>query len=74
MDESTSALDTANEEGLYSQLREAGIAYVSVGHRPTLASFHDTVLRLLPASDSSGNASPRLSTWEVKQIGAGTLV
>jgi putative ATP-binding cassette transporter len=42
------------------------MAYVSVGHRPTLTSFHDTVLeldgsgawRLLPASgyDFGGNA------------------
>lgn len=74
MDESTSALDTVNEEALYAQLRQAGISYVSVGHRPTLASFHDTVLRLLPASGGSGNASPRLSSWEVKEIGAGTPV
>ena len=33
MDESTSALDTANERLLYRALRDAGITYVSVGHR-----------------------------------------
>ncbi len=33
MDESTSALDTANERRLYQALRDAGITFVSVGHR-----------------------------------------
>ena len=33
MDESTSALDTANERLLYQTLRAAGITFVSVGHR-----------------------------------------
>jgi putative ATP-binding cassette transporter len=33
MDESTSALDTANERVLYQALRDAGITFVSVGHR-----------------------------------------
>jgi len=48
MDESTSALDVANEAHLYGALRGAGITFVSIGHRPTLTAFHDTVLRLEP--------------------------
>lgn len=38
MDESTSALDTGNEAALYAALGEAGITYVSVGHRPSLVN------------------------------------
>ena len=58
LDEATSALDVATEKRLYQLLLEREMAFVSVGHRPTLTSFHDTVLeldgsggwRLLPAS------------------------
>ena len=53
MDESTSALDTANEALLYAALRRAGVTYVSVGHRPTLLRFHERVL-LLAGSGSGG--------------------
>ena len=47
LDEATSALDVANEARLYEQLRASGATYVSVGHRPSLFAFHDTVLELL---------------------------
>jgi putative ATP-binding cassette transporter len=58
LDEATSALDVATERHLYSLLSEREMAFVSVGHRPTLTAFHDTVLeldgsgkwRLLPAA------------------------
>jgi putative ATP-binding cassette transporter len=58
LDEATSALDVATERHLYSLLAEREMACVSVGHRPTLTAFHDTVLeldgsgawRLLPAA------------------------
>jgi len=58
LDEATSALDVTTETHLYSLLREREMAFVSVGHRPTLTAFHDTVLeldgsggwRLLPAA------------------------
>lgn len=43
MDESTSALDTENERGLYQALAAAGITFVSVGHRPSLVEFHQQV-------------------------------
>ncbi|KAL6783973.1 hypothetical protein ACKKBG_A04255 [Auxenochlorella protothecoides x Auxenochlorella symbiontica] len=46
MDESTSALDTENESRLYQALRDQGITYVSVGHRPTLVRYHEEVLQL----------------------------
>ena len=40
MDESTSALDVGNEASLYKALADAGITYVSVGHRPSLVRHH----------------------------------
>jgi len=58
LDEATSALDVTTERMLYELLVKRDMAYVSVGHRPTLTAFHDTVLeidgsgawRLLPAA------------------------
>ena len=58
LDEATSALDVATEERLYGLLSRRSMATISVGHRPTLAAFHDLVLeldgqggwRLLPAA------------------------
>jgi vitamin B12/bleomycin/antimicrobial peptide transport system ATP-binding/permease protein len=46
IDEGSSALDMANEERLYDALREMRITVVSVGHRPSLLRYHDTLLRL----------------------------
>ncbi len=58
LDEATSALDVNTERHLYKLLAEREMALVSVGHRPTLTSFHELVLeldgnggwRLLPAA------------------------
>ena len=58
LDEATSALDVKTERWLYELLVQRQMAFVSVGHRPTLTSYHDTVLelngtgawRLLPAA------------------------
>ncbi len=58
LDEATSALDVATEQALYALLLQREMAFVSVGHRPTLTAYHDTVLeldglggwRLLPAA------------------------
>ena len=61
MDEATSALDVANEEHLYAALREAGVTFVSIGHRPTLLAFHEKILRLVPGT---GGAP---SSWEVME-------
>ncbi len=46
LDEATSALDTKNEEYLYQRLKEEGIQYLSVGHRPSILAFHDLVFEL----------------------------
>ncbi|GCE65607.1 ABC transporter ATP-binding protein/permease [cyanobiont of Ornithocercus magnificus] len=46
LDEATSALDVATERHLYDLLCQREIAFISVGHRPTLKAFHDTVLEL----------------------------
>lgn len=46
LDEATSALDLATEEHLYGLLRQARMAVISVGHRPSLTAFHERVLRL----------------------------
>ena len=54
LDEATSALDVDTEDHLYSLLRQRDLAVISVGHRPTLKSYHDTVLEL------SGNGEWRL--------------
>jgi putative ATP-binding cassette transporter len=46
MDESTSMLDVPNEAALYSILKKMlpNCSVVSVGHRPTLESYHDHVI------------------------------
>ena len=46
LDESTSALDLASERRVYGALVARGIAVVSVGHRASLAAFHDRILVL----------------------------
>jgi putative ATP-binding cassette transporter len=46
LDEATSALDEDNQHSLYCMLQESGIGFVSVGHRATLAPYHDRVLHL----------------------------
>ena len=46
LDEATSALDETNEEQLYQQLQETGIAYISVGHNPQLLKYHQQVLEI----------------------------
>ena len=43
LDECTSAIDEAQQEAFYRLLRSLKISYLSVGHRPELLGFHDTV-------------------------------
>jgi putative ATP-binding cassette transporter len=65
LDEATSALDVATEKRLYELLVARDLAFVSVGHRPTLTAYHNTVLeldgtgawRLLPAEGYSFSVS-----------------
>ncbi|KAK3025113.1 hypothetical protein RJ639_044353, partial [Escallonia herrerae] len=53
LDESTSALDEANEANLYRQIEAAGITYISVGHRRTLYEHHNKILRISTISNDS---------------------
>jgi vitamin B12/bleomycin/antimicrobial peptide transport system ATP-binding/permease protein len=46
LDEATSALDIRNEEALYQRLKDSGVTYISVGHRPSLVKYHQQVLEL----------------------------
>nr|XP_012567564.1 ABC transporter D family member 2, chloroplastic isoform X2 [Cicer arietinum] len=63
LDESTSALDEANEVYLYEKIAAAGITYISVGHRSTLRDFHDRILRI---SAIGSNDEP--PNWFVEPI------
>jgi putative ATP-binding cassette transporter len=56
LDEATSALDLGNEERLYQHLQSKGTTFLSVGHRSTLANYHQSVLEL--SQDK---------TWQLKQ-------
>lgn len=46
LDESTSALDLGNERDMYQIISDLGVTCISVGNRPSLAQFHDKILRL----------------------------
>ena len=52
LDEATSALDIASEDRLYSRLASLPIAFISIGHRPSLRKFHNRVIELSLASES----------------------
>ncbi|MBD1922205.1 ABC transporter ATP-binding protein/permease [Funiculus sociatus GB2-A5] len=56
LDEATSALDLDNEERLYQHLQAKGTTFLSVGHRATLANYHQSLLEL--SQDK---------TWQIKQ-------
>ncbi len=56
LDEATSALDVQTEEHLYKLLAKRELAFISVGHRPTLIEFHSAVLELI------GDGSWRLAS------------
>ncbi|HEY9601008.1 MAG TPA: ATP-binding cassette domain-containing protein, partial [Allocoleopsis sp.] len=61
LDEATSALDLGNEERLYQHLRAKGTTFLSVGHRSTLANYHQSLLEL--SQDK---------TWQIKQLFVGS--
>jgi putative ATP-binding cassette transporter len=46
LDEATSALDAENEAHLYETLTSIGTIFISVGHRPSLRKYHQSVLEL----------------------------
>jgi putative ATP-binding cassette transporter len=59
LDEATSALDSQNEEWLYKQLHATATTFISVGHRTSLAQYHQYVLAL--KGDSSWQLMPAQS-------------
>ncbi|GAV64877.1 ABC_tran domain-containing protein/T2SE domain-containing protein/ABC_membrane_2 domain-containing protein [Cephalotus follicularis] len=67
MDESTSALDEANETHLYKQIEAAGITYISIGHRRTLYDYHKRVLHISTVNPDS----PQIN-WRVEPINRNT--
>ena len=60
LDEATSALDIANEAGLYEHLDRTGATFVSVGHRPTLAQYHQKILRFFDRNKWTIEDAPQL--------------
>ena len=46
LDEATSALDIDTEKHLYNLLKKRELSMISVGHRPSLKDFHQTILEL----------------------------
>ena len=46
LDESTSAMDLETEKHMYSLLRQQGVTYISVGHRPSLLPYHNKKVTL----------------------------
>ncbi|GMH07954.1 hypothetical protein Nepgr_009794 [Nepenthes gracilis] len=64
LDESTSALDEANEAHLYNLIDAAGITYVSIGHRKSLYCYHNKVLHILAADPQSTECN-----WSVEITG-----
>lgn len=56
LDEATSALDFDNEARLYQHLKATETTFLSVGHRLTLANYHQRVLELTQDK-----------TWQIRQ-------
>lgn len=57
LDEATSALDAKNEENLYQHLAKTNTTFISVGHRESLRTYHQLLLKI--SDDKS---------WEVLTI------
>ncbi|XP_073297309.1 ABC transporter D family member 2, chloroplastic-like isoform X2 [Primulina huaijiensis] len=55
LDESTSALDEANETHIYRLIEAAGITYISIGHRKTLYEYHKQVFRISPVEPTNAD-------------------
>ena len=69
LDEATSALDLTTEAAMYAALAALpGISYLSVGHRPSLESFHQSRLRLFGMDPSQARAGSPPSSYAIKSI------
>lgn len=66
LDEASASLDVKTERRLYGRLKELGIPYMSVGHRPTLVHYHDEVIEIL-GDGSFGWRSMTPAEYEQKQ-------
>jgi vitamin B12/bleomycin/antimicrobial peptide transport system ATP-binding/permease protein len=55
LDEATAAIDEPSEAALYNTIRDwlPNTTLVSIGHRSTLANFHDRRVHLTPAADGT---------------------
>ncbi|KAG2664358.1 hypothetical protein I3760_16G078600 [Carya illinoinensis] len=68
LDESTSALDEANETHLYQRIGAAGITYISIGHRRSLFDHHNRVLHI-----STTDPSDTRRNWHLDSINHNTV-
>ncbi|GMP64586.1 hypothetical protein CsSME_00025799 [Camellia sinensis var. sinensis] len=68
LDESTSALDEANEVHLYQKIEAAGITYISIGHRSTLYKHHNRRLHISTIDPLSSQRN-----WFIDSINEDTL-
>ncbi|XP_028115584.1 ABC transporter D family member 2, chloroplastic [Camellia sinensis] len=68
LDESTSALDEANEVHLYQKIEAAGITYISIGHRSTLYKHHNRRLHISTIDPLSSQRN-----WCIDSINEDTL-
>ncbi|KAI5674817.1 hypothetical protein M9H77_15181 [Catharanthus roseus] len=64
LDEATSALDEANETHLYRQIGEAGVTYISIGHRSSLYKHHKRLLHISRIQDTLSNTQ----NWCIEPI------
>lgn len=51
---------------MYGLLKEMGIAVVSIGHRPSLLKYHDTLLRLSSLTEET-KGKPNWSVEKIEQ-------
>lgn len=59
LDEATSALDLKNEAFLYQYLISTETTFISVGHRPNLAEYHNQILEIQESGIWKLRASPQ---------------
>lgn len=57
LDEAASALDLKNEEHLYDYLVKTNITFISVGHRPSLKTYHTFIMDICDGE-----------TWTLKNL------